>query len=76
MASQKTDQHKNYARYAAHCLSMAAAASTEKSRSIQRVMAAEWLRLADVALENEGKRPKQWAVLAVSRVKRNGRHAT
>jgi hypothetical protein len=74
--SAKNRQHKNYARYAAHCLSMVTAASTKKSRSIQRAMAAEWLRLADLALENEGRRPKRWAVLAVSRIGRKRRQAT
>jgi hypothetical protein len=73
MPAAKNDQHKEYARYAAHCLGMVTAASTEKSRSIQRAMAAEWLRFADLALESGGKRPKRWAVLAVTPARRKRR---
>jgi hypothetical protein len=43
----KSDKHKEYARYAAHCLTMVTAAKDQDSRVIQREMAAEWLRLAD-----------------------------
>ena len=43
----KSDKHKEYARYAAHCLTMVTAAKDQGSRAIQREMAAEWLRLAD-----------------------------
>ena len=50
MAIPKNDKHKEYARYAAHCLNMVAAAKEQESRSIQREMAAEWLRLADAVL--------------------------
>jgi hypothetical protein len=46
----KNDKHKEYARYAAHCLQMVTAAKDQKTRSIQREMAAEWLRLADAIL--------------------------
>jgi hypothetical protein len=42
-----SDKHKEYARYAAHCLAMVTAAKDQGSRAIQREMAAEWLRLAD-----------------------------
>ena len=42
------DKFKDYVRYAEHCLNMAAAPTDQESRSIQREMAAEWLRLADV----------------------------
>ena len=41
------EKRKEYARYAAHCLQMVAAAKEQESRSIQREMAAEWLKLAD-----------------------------
>jgi hypothetical protein len=40
------EKRKEYARYAAHCLQMVAAAREQESRSIQREMAAEWLKLA------------------------------
>ena len=46
----KNDKHKENARYAAHCLQMVTAAKDQKTRSIQREMAAEWLRLADAIL--------------------------
>jgi hypothetical protein len=47
MTMPKNDKYKDYARYAEHCLNMVAATMDQKSRSIQREMAAEWLRLAD-----------------------------
>jgi hypothetical protein len=42
-------KYKEYARYAAHCLNMVAATKDQESRAINREMAAEWLKLADVA---------------------------
>jgi hypothetical protein len=47
MTIPKNDKHKEYTRYAEHCLQMATLATDQDSRSIQREMAAEWLRLAD-----------------------------
>jgi hypothetical protein len=47
MTVPKNDKFKDYARYAEHCLNMVAATRDQESRSIQREMAAEWLRLAD-----------------------------
>ena len=44
---RKNDKYKDYARYAERCLNMVAATTDQESRSIQREMAAEWLRLAD-----------------------------
>jgi hypothetical protein len=46
----KKNKHKEYARYAEHCLNMVTAAADQESRTIQREMAAEWLRLADAVL--------------------------
>jgi hypothetical protein len=43
----KSDEYKDYVRYAENCLNMMAATTDQESRSIQREMAAEWLRLAD-----------------------------
>ena len=40
-------RRSSYARYAERCLNMVAATTDHESRSIQREMAAEWLRLAD-----------------------------
>jgi hypothetical protein len=45
----RSNKHKDYGRYSAHCLNMAATATDQKARAIQREMAAEWLRLADAA---------------------------
>jgi hypothetical protein len=53
----KNDKFKDYARYAEHCLNMAAAPTDQKSRSIQREMAVEWLRLADAI--RRPRRPRQ-----------------
>jgi hypothetical protein len=47
MAILNIDKHKEYARYAAHCLGMVPAATEQEARVIQREMAAEWLRLAE-----------------------------
>jgi hypothetical protein len=47
MAGPKNDKHKEYARYAVHCLKMVPVAPDQKYRVIQREMAAEWLKLAD-----------------------------
>jgi hypothetical protein len=50
MALRKNDQHKQYARYAAHCLELVPAIPDQEYRSIQREMAAEWLKLADAII--------------------------
>jgi hypothetical protein len=50
MATLKSDKHKDYAHFAAHCLYLETAASDPDSRAIQREMAAEWLKLADAIL--------------------------
>jgi len=47
MAIPKDDKRKEYARYALYCLNMVAAVADQDSRSIQREMAAEWLKLAE-----------------------------
>ena len=49
MAIPKGEKHKEYARYAAHCLDMLTITKDKKSRTTQREMAIEWMRLADVA---------------------------
>ena len=48
MPVPKNGNYKDYARYAAHCLNMVASTRDQELRCIQREMAAEWLRLADV----------------------------
>jgi hypothetical protein len=50
MPPSKNEKHKEYSRYAAHCLQMAAAAKDQKTPTIQREMTAEWLKLADAVL--------------------------
>jgi hypothetical protein len=50
LATPKNDKHKEYARYAEHCLNMVAATKDQGSRCINREMAAEWLKLADAIL--------------------------
>jgi hypothetical protein len=47
MAIPQNDKHKDYTRYAEHCLRMVTIAGDQDSRAIQR---AEWLRLADAVL--------------------------
>ena len=47
MAVSKNDKHKEYARYAEHCLKLVPTIPDQEYRTIQREMAAEWLRLAD-----------------------------
>jgi hypothetical protein len=51
MAIPKNEKHKEYVRYAEHCLNMVTSAGDREIRTIQREMAAEWLRLAD-AIKN------------------------
>lgn len=51
MAVPKNAKHKDYVRYAQHCLEMVALAKNQPARSLQREMAAEWLRLADEVLQ-------------------------
>ena len=47
MAILQNNKHKEYTRFASECLEMVAVTTDQESRSIQREMAAEWLRLAD-----------------------------
>ena len=47
MAVPKNNKHKEYARYAVHCLKIVPAIPDQECRVIQREMAAEWLKLAD-----------------------------
>jgi hypothetical protein len=56
MAVPKNAKHKEYVRYAERCLEMVAVAKTQDDRSIQREMAAEWLRLADEIIERKPRR--------------------
>jgi hypothetical protein len=46
----KNNKHKEYSRYAAHCLTMVTATKDQEARALIREMTAEWLNLADAAL--------------------------
>jgi hypothetical protein len=50
MAISTKAKHKEYARYATHCLHMVVSTKDQQLRSINREMAAEWLKLADAIL--------------------------
>ena len=60
MTMPKNDKYKDYARYAERCLNMVAATTDQESRSIQREMAAEWLRLADAIRRLVGPSKCKW----------------
>jgi hypothetical protein len=49
MADQSIDKRERYVAFATHCLQLAKVAADRKSRTVLREMAAEWLRLAEVA---------------------------
>ena len=49
MAISKDEKYKEYARYAVHCLNTLTITKDKESRTIKRQMAAEWMRLADIA---------------------------
>jgi hypothetical protein len=50
MAKPQNDKHKDYVRYAEHCLNVAPGIKDQDDRGINREMAVEWLRLADAVL--------------------------
>jgi hypothetical protein len=50
MTVPKNDKHKDYVRYAEHCLDLAPSVVDRDSSAINREMAAEWLKLADWVL--------------------------
>jgi hypothetical protein len=50
MAQLTNDKHKEYARYAVHCLQMVPKIPDQEYQAIQREMAAEWVKLADAVL--------------------------
>jgi hypothetical protein len=54
MAMPKNDKHKDYTRYAEHCLTMMTTIKDQDVRAINREMAAEWLKLADAVLHPLG----------------------
>jgi hypothetical protein len=56
MSIPENGKHREYVRYAAHCLDMMTVATDRTDSTLQREMAAEWLKLADAVLRQ--KRPK------------------
>ena len=58
MADPKINRHKEYVHYANHCLEMMAVAKDQESRSVQRAMAGEWLRLADTLVAHHPVEPR------------------
>jgi hypothetical protein len=51
VAQLTNDKHKEYARYAAHCLDMVPNIPDQEYQAIQSEMAAEWIKLADAILQ-------------------------
>jgi hypothetical protein len=54
MADRSIDTRERYVAFATHCLQLAKVAADNQSRTILREMAAEWLKLAEVAGESNG----------------------
>jgi hypothetical protein len=54
VAIPKNGRHKEYVRYAAHCLEIVPRVPNQEYRAIQRQMAAEWLKLADAIIHPLG----------------------
>ena len=48
MSARKLGRREEYERYARHCLELVRIATNRKYRVIQREMAAEWFKLADM----------------------------
>ncbi len=49
MADRSVDKGEQYVAFATHCLQLVKVATDRNSREILREMAAEWLKLAEVA---------------------------
>jgi hypothetical protein len=58
MKSPRNDTHKDYVRYAEHCLDLVTSIKDQEDRTINREMAAEWLKLADAIAHPLKPRPK------------------
>jgi hypothetical protein len=54
VAIPKKSKHEDYVRYATHCLKLVPAVADQEYRSLQREMAAEWLKLADAVIHPLG----------------------
>jgi hypothetical protein len=49
MADRSIDEREQYVGFATHCLQLAKVEADRQSRAVLREMAAEWLKLAEVA---------------------------
>jgi hypothetical protein len=49
MADRSIDKREQYVAFATHCLQLAKVAANRESQAVLREMAAEWLKLAEVA---------------------------
>jgi hypothetical protein len=49
MAERSIDKREQHVAFATHCLQLAKVAADRQSRAVLKEMAAEWLRLAEVA---------------------------
>jgi hypothetical protein len=56
MQSSRTAKCEEYVGYANHCLVLASNTADEGNRTLLRKMAAEWLELAEAALERRATR--------------------
>ena len=54
MADRSIDTRERYVAFATHCLQLTKVAADNQSRIVLREMAAEWLKLAEVAGESDG----------------------
>jgi hypothetical protein len=54
MADRSIDKREQYVDFATHCLQLAKVTTDRESRAILREMAAEWLKLAEVARQLNG----------------------
>jgi hypothetical protein len=54
MADRSIDKREQYVAFVTHCLQRAKVATDRESRAILREMAAEWLKLAEVAGQLNG----------------------
>ena len=48
MAVRKLSKYEEYLHYAEHCLKLVRIATSRKTRTLQREMAAEWFKLGDM----------------------------
>jgi hypothetical protein len=48
MAVREPGKYQKYLHYAEHCLKLVRIATSRKTRTVQREMAAEWFKLADM----------------------------